>query len=108
MVTSLAGVEPARPAPALTLCIKPPGPHKLLYTLPGKHRNDTGMNAIPRKYITDARNRKQAVIVDLETFNRMESIIEDNGLAQFMEEAEEDETLSMDEAKKYYRSLKKD
>jgi hypothetical protein len=38
------------------------------------------MTAIPRKYITDAKNQKQAVIVDLETFSRMESIIEDNGL----------------------------
>jgi hypothetical protein len=66
------------------------------------------MNAIPRKYITDAKNQKQAVIVDLETFNRMESIIEDYGLAKFMEEAEADETLSVHEAKKRYRSLKKD
>jgi len=65
------------------------------------------MTAIPRKYITDAKNQKQAVIVDLETFNRMESIIEDNGLAKFMKEAEGDETLSIDEAKKHYRSLKK-
>jgi len=66
------------------------------------------MTAIPRKYITDARNQKQAVIVDLATFNRMESIIEDNGLAKFMEEAEDDKILSVHEAKKYYRSLKKD
>jgi len=66
------------------------------------------MTAIRRKYITDDRNRKQAVIVDLETFNRMESIIEDNGLAKFMEEAESDETLSVHEAKKFYKSLKKD
>ena len=73
-----------------------------------KHWNDTDMTAIPRKYITDAKNQKQAVIVDLETFNRMESIIEDNGLAKFMEEVEEDETLSVHEAKKHYRSLKKD
>ena len=64
------------------------------------------MTAIPRKYITDAKNQKQAVIVDLETFNRRESIIEDNGLAKFMEEAEEDETLTVHEAKKHYRSLK--
>jgi hypothetical protein len=46
------------------------------------------MTAIPRKYITDAKNQKQAVIVDLETFNRRETIIEDNGPAKFMEEAE--------------------
>jgi hypothetical protein len=65
------------------------------------------MTALPRKYITDAKNQRQAVIVDLETFNRRESIIEDNGLAQFMEEAEDDETLSVHEAKKHYRSLKK-
>jgi len=66
------------------------------------------MTAIRRKYITDERSRKQAVILDLETFNRMESIIEDNGLARFMEEAEGDEVLSVHEAKKQYRSLKKD
>jgi PHD/YefM family antitoxin component YafN of YafNO toxin-antitoxin module len=73
-----------------------------------KHWSDTGMTAIPRKYITDARSRKQAVIVDLETFNRMESIIEDHGLGKFMEEAEDDEILSVHEAKKHYKSLKKD
>ncbi len=44
------------------------------------------------------------MIVDRETFNRMDSIIEDNGLAIFMEETEEGETLSVREAKKYYRS----
>lgn len=66
------------------------------------------MTAISRKYITDARNQKQAVIVDIKTFNRMESIIEDNGLLPFMEEAEEDEVLSEDEAKKFYKSIKKD
>lgn len=72
-----------------------------------KHWNDTGMTAIPRKYITDARNQKQAVIVDLETFDRMESIIEDHGLAKFMEEAEDAPVLSIHEAKKHYKSLKK-
>ena len=66
------------------------------------------MTAIPRKYITDARNQKQAVIVDIETFRRMESIIEDHGLGKFMEEAEDDEILSVQEAKRHYKSLKKD
>ena len=66
------------------------------------------MTAIPRKYITDEKNGRQAVIIDLETFNRMESIIEDHGLAKYMEEAEGDEVLSVNEAKEHYRSLKKD
>jgi hypothetical protein len=69
---------------------------------------DTCMTAIPWRYITDAKNQKQAVIVDLETFNRMESIIEDHGLGKFMEEADDDEILSVREAKKDYKSLKKD
>ena len=66
------------------------------------------MTALPRKYITDEKNGRQAVILDLETFNRMESIIEDHGLAKFMEETEGDEVLTVHEAKKHYRSLKKD
>jgi hypothetical protein len=37
--------------------------------------------------MTDAKNQKQAVIVYLDPFNRMEFIIEDNGHAQLMEEA---------------------
>ncbi len=65
------------------------------------------MTAIPRKYITDAKNQKQAVILDLATFNRMEAIIEDHGLGRFMEEAEGDEVLSIHEAKKHYKTLKK-
>jgi hypothetical protein len=65
------------------------------------------MTSIPRKYVTDAKGGKQAVIVDLETFNRMESIIEDHGLGRLMDEAEDDEVLSVNEAKKLYKSMKK-
>lgn len=67
-----------------------------------------GLTIIPRKYITDARNRKQVAIVDPETFNRMESIIEDHGLGKFMEEAKDDEVLPVHKAKKHYDSLKTD
>lgn len=66
------------------------------------------MTAIPRKYITDDRNQKQAVIADPETFNRIESIIKNNGLAKFMDEAEADETLSVSEDKKFKKTMKKD
>jgi hypothetical protein len=44
-------------------------------------------------YIADAGNRKQAVIVDIETFNRMESIIGDPRIGKFMEETEDGEIL---------------
>ena len=64
------------------------------------------MTALPRKYC--AKNQEQAGSVDPEPFNRMESIIEDYGPAGCMEEAEDEETLTVQEAKKHYRSLKKD
>jgi len=66
------------------------------------------MTALPRKYSTDAKNQKLADIADHETFNRMESIIEDYGLVRCMEEVKDEETLTVHEAKKHYRSLKKD
>jgi len=53
---------------------------EFLYTLPHKHRIGQSWPQYPKKYSTDAKNQKQAVIVDLETFKWMESIIEDNGL----------------------------
>ena len=79
---------------------------KLPYTLPHTHRNDTGMTALPRKY--NAKIQEQAGSVDPEPFNRMESIIEDYGLVRCMEEAEDEGPLTVHEAKKHYRSLKKD
>jgi len=86
---------------------KTPAPARGIYTVVRLSLCGKGMTAIPRKYIIDAKNQKQAVIVDLETFTRMESIIEDHGLGKYMEEAEGDETLSIHEAKKFYKSLKK-
>jgi hypothetical protein len=58
---------------------------EFLYTTPYKHRDETGMTNNPRQNITGAKNQKQVVIVDRETFNRMESIIEDNGLRKIHE-----------------------
>jgi len=61
------------------------------------------MTAIPRKYITDAKNQKQAVIVDLETFSRMESIIENNGLFKIHGRSKKRMRRSfVREAKKHY------
>jgi len=44
----------------------PPGSAFILPV--NKHWIDTAMTAIPRKYITDAKNQKQAGIVVRETF----------------------------------------
>ena len=65
------------------------------------------MEHFPRKYIVDESNRRVAVQLDIETFERMEELIENYGLAQLMKEAENEELLSVREAKQYYDTLNK-
>jgi len=51
--------------------------------------------------------RKKAVLVDMETFEKIEEILESFGLGKYMEEIEDEEILSVHNAKKYYSTLKK-
>lgn len=62
---------------------------------------------VPRKYIIDESNHRVAVQLDIETFEKMEEIIENYGLVQFMKEVEGEEPLAAKEAKHYYDTLKK-
>ena len=59
-----------------------------------------------KRYVTDEQNRRIAVQLDIETFERLEAVIEDYGLAKLIEE-NDDETLGLSEAKAYYESLEK-
>lgn len=65
------------------------------------------MAEIQRKYIVDEKNQRVAVQLDIETFERMEEIIENYGLAQLMREVENETPLSVQEAQTYYSTLKK-
>ena len=54
-------------------------------------------------------NRKPiAVQIPIEEFERMEEVIENYGLSRLMDEVADDEHLSVQEAKHFYRSLKED
>ena len=66
------------------------------------------MNKIKKEYVVSDDNKKKAVLIDIKTFEKIEEILENYGLAKFMEEVEEEESLSLKDAKKYYSSLKKD
>ncbi|HOJ97848.1 MAG TPA: hypothetical protein PK024_13535 [Methanospirillum sp.] len=46
-----------------------------------------------------------AVIIDIDTFKKIEAIIEDYGLLHFMQEAESSEVLERNEALQYLQSL---
>ena len=65
------------------------------------------MLAIKKEYVVTDDNKKKAVLIDIDTFNKMEEIIENYGLVKYMEEVKDEEDLSLNDAKEYYSTLKK-
>jgi len=64
------------------------------------------MLRINKEYVITGDNKRKAVLIDIETFEKIEEILEGYGLGKYMEEVEEEETLSISEAKAYYETLK--
>ena len=62
---------------------------------------------IKPQYIVSDDNEPVSVILDIKSFHKIQAAIEDYGLDRFMNEAEDDEPLSISEAHEYYASLKK-
>ena len=65
------------------------------------------METINKQYIVDEQNRKIAVQIPIETFDKIEEILENYALVQLMKENEGEEILGIAEAKEYYDQLKK-
>lgn len=65
------------------------------------------MEAVKKKYIVDEQNRKVAVQIDIETYRKIEEILENYALVELMKENEGDEKLDLNQAKQYYRNLVK-
>ena len=65
------------------------------------------MNIIDRRYIVDENNKKVAVQIPIETFEKMEELLEDYALVELMKENEGEDALSINEAKAYYEQLEK-
>ncbi|MCT8335954.1 hypothetical protein FKB36_00185 [Methanoculleus sp. Afa-1] len=59
---------------------------------------------IKRQYIV-ADDRRIGVVLDIETFEKIEELLENCGLARYMEEVEKEETLSLNEARQYYAQM---
>lgn len=66
------------------------------------------MFEIKKEYVVTNDNKKKAVLIDIETFEKLEEILESYGLGKYMEEIEDEEVLSIDNARSYYGTLKKD
>jgi hypothetical protein len=65
------------------------------------------MTDIPRKYIVDESNNKIAVQLDIDTFKKIEEILENYALVELMKQNEGEEKLAAAEAKAFYRTLDK-
>ncbi len=65
------------------------------------------MEPINKQYIVDDQNRRIAVQIPIETFEKLEELLENYALVQMMKENEGEEVLSANEAKTYYDRLEK-
>jgi hypothetical protein len=61
---------------------------------------------IHKKIVIDENSKPIAVQIPIEEFERLEELVENYGLAKLMDEAKDDERLSPEDAKGFYRSLK--
>ena len=65
------------------------------------------MEELKRTYVVDEQNHRVAVQIDIETFNRIEETLENYALAKLINENEDDESLTINDAISYYDRLEK-
>lgn len=65
------------------------------------------MQKIKKEYIVSSNNKKKAVLIDIERFEKLKKLLENYGLGKFMEEAEAEEALNINKAKDYYNNILK-
>ena len=63
------------------------------------------MEEIRKQFVVNERNRKVAVQIDIDTFNKIEDLLENYVLIQKIKESEEDESFDIQSAKIYYKKL---
>jgi len=63
------------------------------------------MLEIRKTYVTDSKKHPVAVQIDIQTFEKIEQLLEDYALGQFISVNDPNDTLSVAEAKAYYESL---
>ena len=58
-------------------------------------------------YVTNKDNKKVAVQLSIKTFEKIEEVLENYGLFHLMEEDGDDKPMKVEEAKVFYKKLKK-
>ena len=78
----------------------------LYYKRVYEHGGQGQMLEIKRQYIMSEDNKPVSVVIDISTFEKIESVIEDYGLAKYISESDDEEPLNRSDALKYYKGLK--
>ena len=65
------------------------------------------MLEIQKQYVVDEENKKIAVQLSIETFQKIEQLLEDYALTQMMMEVESEPNLDLENAKRQYAELSK-
>jgi len=65
------------------------------------------MESINKRYIVDEQNKKIAVQIPIDTFEKIEEILENFALVQLMKQNENEDVFGVREAKTYYDQLEK-
>jgi len=63
------------------------------------------MLEIKKQFVVNERNQRVAVQIDIDTFEKIEDLLENYILAQKMKEVVNDESLDYQAAKEYYKQL---
>lgn len=59
------------------------------------------------KYILNKQQKKIAVQLNIETFKKIEDVLEDYALGQYIEASIDEEKMTLEEAKNAYKKIKK-
>ncbi len=62
---------------------------------------------LKEKYIVNKQQKPVAVQLDIKTFKKIEEVLEDYALAQYMKKSNSDKKFDVQEAKSFYRKLVK-
>lgn len=66
------------------------------------------MLKIEKRFVVDEEGKPIAVQIDLETFKKIEEILEDYGLAKGIQSVEDEESLDLTAARKRYKQILKE
>ena len=60
---------------------------------------------IKKQFVVNEKNQKIAVQIDIDTFKKIEDLLENHILAQIMKESSDDKSYNVENARAYYQEL---